>query len=45
MSDVWVVNPSPVIVLAKAERLHLLSDSCREVLMPEAVVAEILGYN
>jgi predicted nucleic acid-binding protein len=40
---VWVVNASPVIVLAKAERLDLLSHSCREVLMPEAVVAEILA--
>ena len=43
MSDIWVVNASPVIALAKAERLHLLSDSCRELLVPEAVVAEILA--
>ena len=28
MSDVWVVNASPVISLAKADRLHLLDDLC-----------------
>jgi predicted nucleic acid-binding protein len=38
-----VVNASPVIVLAKAGRLHLISDSCRELLVPEAVAAEILA--
>ena len=43
MSDIWVVNASPLIILAKADRLHLLSDSCRELLVPEAVVAEILA--
>ncbi len=43
MSDVWVVNASPVIALAKIERLHLLGDLCRELLIPEAVAAEILA--
>ena len=43
MSDVWVVNASPVIALAKADRLHLLPDSCKEMLVPEAVIAEILA--
>ena len=43
MSDVWVINASPIIVLAKADRLHLLNDLCRELLVPEAVVAEVLA--
>jgi predicted nucleic acid-binding protein len=41
VSDLWVVNASPVIALAKVGRLHLLTDLCRELLIPEAVVAEI----
>ena len=43
MSDIWVVNASPIIALAKADRLHLLNDLCRELLVPEAVVAEVLA--
>jgi len=43
VNDVWVVNASPVIALAKADRLHLLLDLCKELLVPEAVVAEILA--
>jgi predicted nucleic acid-binding protein len=43
VSDIWVVNASPVIALAKAERIDLLERSCRELLVPEAVVAEILA--
>jgi predicted nucleic acid-binding protein len=43
VNDVWVVNASPVIALAKADRLHLLHDSCRELLIAEAVAAEILA--
>ena len=43
MSDIWVVNASPVIALAKVDRLHLLHDLCKELLVPEAVVAEILA--
>jgi predicted nucleic acid-binding protein len=43
VSDIWVVNASPVIALAKADQLHLLPDLCRELLVPEAVVAEILA--
>jgi predicted nucleic acid-binding protein len=43
VSDVWVVDASPVIALAKADRLHLLHDLCRELLIPEPVVAEILA--
>jgi predicted nucleic acid-binding protein len=43
VSDVWVVNASPVIALAKIHCLHLLHDLCKELLVPEAVVAEILA--
>ncbi len=43
MSDVWVVNASPIIALARVGRLHLLSDLCEELLVPEAVVTEILA--
>ena len=43
MSDIWVVNASPVIALAKAGRLQLLQELCDELLLPEAVAAEILA--
>ncbi len=43
MTDIWVVNASPVIALAKAQHLHLLERSCRELLIPEAVATEILA--
>jgi predicted nucleic acid-binding protein len=43
VSDVWIVNASSVIALAKVGRLHLLDDLCKELLVPEAVVAEILA--
>jgi len=43
VSDTWVVNASPLIALAKAGRLHVIDDSCRELLVPEAVAAEILA--
>ncbi|MFN0061124.1 MAG: hypothetical protein ACKVPX_01205 [Myxococcaceae bacterium] len=38
----WVVNSSPTILLAKADRLDLLPQLAREVLVPEAVASEIL---
>jgi predicted nucleic acid-binding protein len=41
VSDIWVVNASPIIALAKVGRLYLLHDLCSELLVPEAVVAEI----
>ncbi len=43
MNDIWVVNASPIITLAKVDRLHLLKDLCTELLVPEAVVSEILA--
>jgi predicted nucleic acid-binding protein len=42
VSDVWVVNASPVIVLAKAGFLRLLEELPTELLLPDAVAAEIL---
>lgn len=43
MAEVWVVNASPVIVLAKVDRLDLLTGLAQEVLLPAAVVDEILA--
>ena len=43
MNDLWVVNASPVIVLATVGRLALLESMCTELLIPESVVAEILA--
>jgi predicted nucleic acid-binding protein len=40
--DVWVVNASPVITLAKAGHLALLTEMADEILLPEAVAAELL---
>lgn len=42
MSEVWIANASPVIVLAKANHLHLLKDLTDELVLPEAVVGEVL---
>jgi predicted nucleic acid-binding protein len=43
VSDVWVVNASPVIVLAKAGYLTLLEQLPSGLLLPEVVAAEILA--
>ena len=43
MSDTWVADASPVITLAKAGQLNLLTPADSELLLPEAVVAEILA--
>ncbi|MFN0062076.1 MAG: DUF3368 domain-containing protein [Myxococcaceae bacterium] len=40
--EVWVVNSSPTILLAKSRHLDLLLQLSREVLVPEAVASEIL---
>ncbi len=39
--DVWVVNASPIIALAKVDRLDLLLVPSRTLVIPEAVAAEI----
>ena len=40
MSDLWIVNSSPIITLAKAGYLQLL-DQLASVLVPEAVAREV----
>lgn len=40
--DVWVLNASPLIALAKVEVLHLPEQLASQVLVPEAVWHEIL---
>jgi len=42
MSEIWIANASPVIVLAKIEKLDLLLTHDRTVIIPEAVAREIL---
>ncbi len=37
----WVVNASPVILLGKADIIHLLPKLCAELVVPEGVVAEV----
>jgi len=43
VSDIWIVNASPIIALAKANQLQLLREFCRELLLPQAVAREILA--
>jgi predicted nucleic acid-binding protein len=37
----WVVNASPIISLAKIDRIHLLSELCDQVVIPQGVANEI----
>ncbi len=41
MTDIWVVNASPMIVLGKIGRLELLLSENRKVWVPDAVAEEI----
>ena len=41
MPERWVVNASPLIVLAKIDKLDLLTHLADELLVPQAVVDEI----
>ena len=41
MNEVWVVNASPVIVLAKVGHLQLLKELPGELLLPVPVAMEI----
>ena len=41
MSERWVINASPVILLAKAEVIHLLPKLCDELVIPSGVVNEV----
>jgi predicted nucleic acid-binding protein len=43
VNEVWVANASPVIVLAKAGYLRLLTELPGELLLPDAVVAEVVA--
>ena len=42
MTEIWIANASPIIVLAKIEKLDLLLAGDRSLLIPEAVAREIL---
>lgn len=37
----WVVNASPIILLAKAEVIHLLPALCAELVVPAGVLTEV----
>lgn len=41
MNEVWVVNASPLIALARVGRLSLLSAQAKRILVPEAVASEV----
>lgn len=42
MADLWVVNASPLISLAKIDKLDLFIEIGNEIILPEAVVSEVL---
>lgn len=41
MSERWVINASPVILLAKAEVIQFLPRLCDELVIPSGVVTEV----
>lgn len=41
-SDIWILNASPLIALAKIKALHLPDQLAPQVLVPEAVWQEVL---
>ena len=41
MADRWVINASPVILLAKAEVIRFLPRLCEELVIPAGVVGEV----
>jgi hypothetical protein len=41
VADRWVVNASPVILLAKAGVIQFLPSLCDELIIPAGVVAEV----
>jgi predicted nucleic acid-binding protein len=43
LSEVWVVNASPIISLAKAGFLDLLDKLAPKLIVPEAVASEVLA--
>ena len=44
MSDHWVCNASPLILLKRIDHLRLLTDLCDTLVIPKSVVNEILHY-
>ncbi len=43
MPETWIVNTSPLVTLAKVGYLYLLTDMATQVLIPDAVAAEVLS--
>lgn len=43
MPNRWVVNASPLIILAKIDSLHLLTELAEEIVVPRAVLTEIIA--
>ncbi len=43
MSDLWVVNASPLIVFGKIAQLELLTRLPKEIVVPQAVATEIVA--
>ena len=43
VADLWVVNSSPLITLAKVEQLPLLTGHGRQLLIPEQVAGEVMA--
>jgi predicted nucleic acid-binding protein len=41
VAERWVINASPIILLAKAEVIHLLPKLCDELVVPAGVVGEV----
>ena len=41
MAEHWAVNASPLIVLSKINQQHLLTQLSEEIVVPQAVIAEI----
>ena len=41
MGDRWVINASPVILLAKAEVIEFLPSLCDDLVIPAGVVGEV----
>ena len=45
MGDRWVINASPVILLAKAEVIQFLPGLCDELAVPSGVVKQVFTTN
>jgi predicted nucleic acid-binding protein len=44
VAERWVVNASPLILLAKAEIIHLLPRLCDQLVIPAGVVGEVRNF-